>query len=98
MIGLRTNPGLLLLSSPIIAILLAQPRAKNTPVQLERTKAGLAIARGAGRIGGQRRLMTEGKIKAGKQLLETGMSPRDVAENLGVSIASIYRYLPASSR
>ncbi len=67
-------------------------------LNIERTRAGLAIARQAGRVGGQRRIMTEGKIKAAKELLETGMSPRDVAENLEVSIASIYRYLPANSR
>jgi hypothetical protein len=31
-------------------------------------------------------------------LLRDGMSPRDAAENLGVSIPTLYRWVPASSR
>lgn len=63
----------------------------------ERTKAGLAAAKAKGRVGGRRRKMTQSKIESAKQLLSSGSLPRDVAENLGVSIPTLYRWLPAST-
>jgi DNA invertase Pin-like site-specific DNA recombinase len=64
----------------------------------ERTRAGLAAARRRGRRGGRKRRMTPGKVESARQLLKDGMSPQDVAENLGVSIPTLYRWVPASSR
>ena len=58
---------------------------------IERTQAGLRVARQLGRIGGRRRQMTESKIKSAKKLLATGVPPRDVAANLGVSVPTLYR-------
>ncbi len=40
--------------------------------------------------------MTDSKIESAKKLLAAGMPPRDVAENLGVSIQALYRWVPAS--
>jgi DNA invertase Pin-like site-specific DNA recombinase len=64
----------------------------------ERTRAGLAAARRRGRLGGRKRRMTPGKVESARKLLRDGMSPRDVADNLGVSIPTLYRWVPASSR
>jgi DNA invertase Pin-like site-specific DNA recombinase len=64
----------------------------------ERTKAGLDAARKRGRMVGRKRRMTPSKIESAHQLLRGGMSPRDVAQNLGVSIPTLYRWVPASSR
>jgi DNA invertase Pin-like site-specific DNA recombinase len=64
----------------------------------ERTKAGLDAARKRGRLVGRKRSMTPSKIESAKQLLSTGMLPREVAQNLGVSVPTLYRWLPASSR
>jgi DNA invertase Pin-like site-specific DNA recombinase len=64
---------------------------------LERTRAGLGVARQLGRIGGRKRQMTESKIKSAKKLLASGVPPRDVASNLGVSVPTLYRWIPASS-
>jgi DNA invertase Pin-like site-specific DNA recombinase len=64
----------------------------------ERTRAGLAAARRRGRLGGRKRRMTPGKVESARELLRSGMSPRDVAENLGISIPTLYRWVPASSR
>ena len=64
----------------------------------ERTKAGLDAARRRGRMVGRKRRMTPGKIESAKQLLGGGVSPREVAKNLGVSIPTLYRWVPASSR
>ena len=65
---------------------------------VERTRAGLAAARRLGRVGGRKRLMTDSKIHSARQLLASGVTPRDVALNLGVSIPTLYRWLPASER
>ena len=65
---------------------------------IERTRAGLETARRQGRTGGRRRKMTDSKIGCTINLLQDGVSPRDVAENLGVSVPTFYRWLPASER
>lgn len=64
---------------------------------IERTQAGLAVARQKGRIGGRRRKMTDSKIEAAKKLLANSIPPKEVAANLGVSIPTLYRWLPASN-
>lgn len=64
---------------------------------VERTRAGLEIARQLGRTGGRKRQMTDSKIKAAKKLLASGVPARDVACNLGVSVPTLYRWLPAST-
>ena len=63
---------------------------------VERTKAGLEAARKLGRKGGRKRKMTDSKIKSAKKLLENGILPKDVANNLGVSVATLYRWIPAN--
>jgi DNA invertase Pin-like site-specific DNA recombinase len=63
----------------------------------ERTKAGLEAARKLGRVGGRPRQMTDSKIQSGKKLLKTGMSPKDVAQDLGVSLATLYRWIPEAA-
>jgi len=65
---------------------------------VERTRAGLESARLRGRIGGRKRLLTDGKVTAAKQLLASGIPPREVAANFGVSVATLYRWLPAHER
>lgn len=62
----------------------------------ERTRAGLEAARRKGRIGGRKRLMTESKVESARKLLATGSSPREVAKDLGVSVPTLYRWLPAT--
>jgi DNA invertase Pin-like site-specific DNA recombinase len=64
---------------------------------VERTRAGLEIARQLGRLGGRKRQMTDSKIESAKKLLASGVPPRDVAKNLGVSVPTLYRWVPASS-
>ena len=61
---------------------------------IERTRAGLAIAKKAGRTGGRPRELTVSKVESAKQLLAGGRAPRDVAKDLSVSIATLYRWLP----
>jgi DNA invertase Pin-like site-specific DNA recombinase len=58
---------------------------------IERTRAGLEVARQLGRKGGRKRQMTESKIKSAKKLLPSGVRTRDIASNLGVSAPTLYR-------
>ena len=62
----------------------------------ERTRAGLEVARQLGRKGGRKPKMTASKIESARKLLDSGMPPREVAQNLGVSVPTLYRWLPAS--
>lgn len=61
------------------------------------TRADLEVARQLGRKGGRKRQMTDSKVKSVKKLLASGVPPRDVASNLGVSVPTLYRWIPASS-
>jgi len=65
---------------------------------VERTRAGLDAARRQGRVGGRKRQMTDSKMDAARKLLLGGTSPKDVAKTLGVSVPTLYRWLPASER
>ena len=60
----------------------------------ERTRAGLEAARKVGRVGGRPRKMTPAKVVSARKLLDAGTSPRDVAETLGISIPTLYRWIP----
>jgi DNA invertase Pin-like site-specific DNA recombinase len=64
---------------------------------VERAKAGLAAARELGRMGGRRRVMTDNKIRSAKRLLGTDMLPREVADDLGISLATLYRWIPGAA-
>jgi len=63
----------------------------------ERTMAGLKAARKQGRIGGRPPKMTPSKLAAAKQLLAAGTPTKDIAKNLDISVATLYRWLPANS-
>ena len=62
----------------------------------ERTNAALAMARAQGRVGGRKPVMTPKKLDAARKLLASGTRPREVASAIGVSIATLYRHLPAT--
>jgi DNA invertase Pin-like site-specific DNA recombinase len=62
----------------------------------ERTKAGLAAAKARGKLGGRKPKMTDTKISAAKKLLQSGTPAKEVAENLGISIPTLYRWIPAA--
>ena len=64
---------------------------------VERTRAGLEAARQLGRTGGRKPKMTVSKIESAKKLLASGVPPKDVAKNLGVSVPTLYRWIPAST-
>jgi DNA invertase Pin-like site-specific DNA recombinase len=64
-------------------------------LMVERTQAGLTAAREQGRIGGRKRIMTDSKIASAKRLLADGRLPKDVAADLGVSVPTLYRWVPA---
>lgn len=60
----------------------------------ERTKAGLAVARAQGRIGGRRRIMTAEDVKLALTLVADPTWTRDaIAARIGVSHMTVYREL-----
>jgi DNA invertase Pin-like site-specific DNA recombinase len=64
---------------------------------VERTRAGLEVARSLGRVGGRKRKMTDSKLESARRLLAGEVPIKDVAKNLGVSVPTLYRWLPASA-
>ena len=64
---------------------------------VEKTRAGLEVARELGRVGGRMRKMTDSKLESARRLLAGGVPVKDVAKNLGVSVPTLYRWLPAFS-
>lgn len=64
---------------------------------VERTRAGLEVARKLGRVGGRKRQMTDSKTESTKKLLSNGVPSRDAAHNLGVSVPTLYSWIPALS-
>lgn len=65
---------------------------------LERTMAGLAAARRAGKVGGRKPSMTPAKLEAARRLLDAGQKPKEVASVVGVSLPTLYRHCPANER
>ena len=65
---------------------------------IERTRAGLEVAKKLGRKGGRKPKMNDSKIESAKKLLSSGVPPKEVAKNLGVSVSTLYRLLPASTQ
>jgi DNA invertase Pin-like site-specific DNA recombinase len=63
---------------------------------IERTRAGLTAARKLGRKGGRPLKMTNSKVEAARKLLAGGSARMDVAKNLGVSVPTLYRWVPAT--
>ncbi len=61
----------------------------------ERTTAALIVARREGRVGGRKTVMTPKRLEAAKKLLASGMSMREIAPAIGVSVPTLYRHLPA---
>jgi DNA invertase Pin-like site-specific DNA recombinase len=62
----------------------------------ERTLAGLESARARGRTGGRPRSLNEQGISAAKALLRDGsLTVREVANQLNVSEATLYKYIPS---
>jgi len=59
----------------------------------ERTKAGMRRAKVAGKRVGRRPKLTEEDLKRVRELLSLGVSKKRIAELLGVSRTTLYRYL-----
>ncbi|WP_246021468.1 recombinase family protein [Arthrobacter echini] len=60
----------------------------------ERTRAGMAIAAEHGRKAGRREVTAEdAKVKRARDLKAQGLAPADIGKIIGVSRATVYRYL-----
>lgn len=79
-------------------LVMASLASMERQLTVERTRVGLEAARQMGRKGGRKRQMTDSKIESARKLLANGVPPREVAKDLGVSVPTLYRWLPASAR
>ena len=65
----------------------------------ERTLAGLAAARARGRTGGRPRLMTRAKLRTAMTMMaDRNNIAGDVAEQLGISVSTLYAYVDGEGR
>jgi DNA invertase Pin-like site-specific DNA recombinase len=65
----------------------------------ERTMAGLAAARARGRTGGRPRLMTPAKLRTAMTMMaDRDNVASDVAEQLGISLSTLYAYVDGEGR
>lgn len=63
----------------------------------ERTTAGLAAARARGRVGGRKPKLSDADVKAARAMLrDESITAAQVAKQFGVSVGTLYRYLPAA--
>lgn len=60
---------------------------------IERTRAGLAAAAANGRKGGRPRKADDAGVAKARKLRDKGITATDIARMLGVSRATVYRYL-----
>jgi DNA invertase Pin-like site-specific DNA recombinase len=87
----QSNP-----TSRLMLNLLASFAEFERELIVERTKAGLAKARRAGRIGGRPRLVVDRrKVEA---LYDDGATLREIADELGIGVGSVHRMLKGYRR
>ena len=60
---------------------------------VERTTAGLKAARARGRVGGRPKALSEAKARQAQGMYDDGERVTDIAETLGVGVATVYRYV-----
>jgi DNA invertase Pin-like site-specific DNA recombinase len=78
----------------LLTIVLAFAELERDTIR-ERTVAGLIAARAEGRVGGRPRVLSPAKVELAEMMRRRGESAAAIAGELGVSRASIYRYLAA---
>ncbi|HEV7854964.1 MAG TPA: helix-turn-helix domain-containing protein [Mycobacterium sp.] len=67
--------------------------ALERDTMIVRTRAGLAAAAANGRKGGRPRKVDDAAAAKARQLRDKGITANDIAKMLGVSRATVYRYL-----
>lgn len=64
----------------------------------ENTRDGLAAARVRGRVGGRPSVMTPGKLRVAREMLERGEHTiTEIAKTIGVGRATVYRHLSTTT-
>ena len=66
---------------------------QTAPTASNRTRAGLAAAAANGRKGGRPRKVDDAAAAKARTLRDKGITATDIAKMLGVSRATVYRYL-----
>jgi DNA invertase Pin-like site-specific DNA recombinase len=91
--GLRTDGPM---GTAMLTIMAAFAQLERDTM-IERTRAGLAAAAANGRKGGRPRKVDDADAAKARKLREKGITATDIAKMLGVSRATVYRYLSESA-
>ncbi|EEE38587.1 resolvase, N-terminal domain [Rhodobacteraceae bacterium KLH11] len=67
-------------------------------VLIERTKIGLAAAKRRGKLGGRPKKMTDVQVTSAKEMFNKDIPAAEIASAFGISVATLYRTIPANSR
>lgn len=59
----------------------------------ERVQAGLKAAKKKGKVGGRPRAMTDKQFSKAKEMVASGMPPKEVAKKIKVTLPTLYRWL-----
>lgn len=78
---------------PIIVAVFATLYELERKMISERTKAGMARARAQGKHVGRPRRLSEKEIREMLRLIKEGVPKKRIAERLGISRSTLYRYL-----
>ena len=73
--------------------MISHRRALALTTNPERTRAGLAAAAANARKGGRPRKVDDADAAKARQLRQKGITATDIAKMVGVSRATVYRYL-----
>ena len=66
---------------------------------VERTMSGLAASRARGRVGGRKPSLTPAQVRRVRQLYDKkDLTVQEIANSVGVSRQTVYRYLEPASR
>jgi len=97
-IGLRSITEAIDTSTPqgrFFFVIMAAIAELEASILRERTRAGLAAARARGRTGGRPKSLVGQKVEVARTLLSNGeMTVGEIAQQMGVSIGTIYRAFP----
>lgn len=80
-------------AGPILLYLMAALAQSERALMVERTRAGLAAARAAGRTGGRPTVITTDRLTVARQLITDGSTIAAAARVIGVSRSTLSRHL-----